>query len=273
MFEVINDETYGNIGVPVNNLKKIIPADYGYEKVMVDSEQQDEYRNVLIFDNWTYTYQMYHCTEKDKDYGVQNIYYTNGDTGKEEHYYAVYDIVKYENYGYIAVPVKGMEKLDELPSDFEELLTDPYTLYYYTVGLEKLFINSQGENDTEPTTNGDNPTTKADNPTTKMNNQTKAALEKKPKRITVIKAAKAKKKMVSITWKRVANASQYQIQYSLSKKFKKAKKFRTKTVTTSKNKYTIKKLIKKKTYYVRIRAINNKTVGQWSKIKKIKVTK
>lgn len=37
MFEVINDETYGNIGVPVNNLKKIIPADYGYEKVMVDS--------------------------------------------------------------------------------------------------------------------------------------------------------------------------------------------------------------------------------------------
>ena len=273
MFEVINDETYGNIGVPVNNLKKIIPADYGYEKVMVDSEQQDEYRNVLIFDNWTYTYQMYHSTEKDKDYGVQNIHYTNGDTGKEEDYYAVYDIVKYGNYGYIAVPVEGMEKLDKLPADFKELLTDPYTLYYYTVGLEKLFINSQGENDTEPTTKGDNPTTKADNPTTKANDQTKAALEKKPERITGIKAAKAKKKTVSITWKKVANASKYQIQYSLSKKFKKAKKFRAKTVTTSKNKYTIKKLIKKKTYYVRIRAINNKTVGQWSKIKKIKVTK
>ena len=240
---------------------------------MVDSEQQDEYRNVLIFDNWTYTYQMYHSTEKDKDYGVQNIHYTNGDTGKEEDYYAVYDIVKYGNYGYIAVPVEGMEKLDKLPADFKELLTDPYTLYYYTVGLEKLFINSQGENDTEPTTKGDNPTTKADNPTTKANDQTKAALEKKPERITGIKAAKAKKKTVSITWKKVANASKYQIQYSLSKKFKKAKKFRTKTVTTSKNKYTIKKLIKKKTYYVRIRAINNKTVGQWSKIKKIKVTK
>ena len=55
-------------------------------------------------------------------------------------------------------------------------------------------------------------------------------------------------------------AVKYQIQYSLSKKFSKKKKYKTKIktvgATTSDEKNgTIKKLKKKKRYYVRVRAI------------------
>lgn len=87
-----------------------------------------------------------------------------------------------------------------------------------------------------------------------------------------IKAQNVKGKKVKILFKKVKDAKGYQIQYSLDKKFKKIK--RTKNV--SKNSYTIKKL-KKKTYYIRVRAYvmvkGKKVYGNWSKIKKIKVKK
>lgn len=51
------------------------------------------------------------------------------------------------------------------------------------------------------------------------------------------------------------------------------KKFKKKVVTktTKKLKYTIKKLAKGKTYYIRIRGVNGKEVGKWSKSKKVKI--
>ena len=73
-------------------------------------------------------------------------------------------------------------------------------------------------------------------------------------------------------WRKIKNAKKYQVQYSLSKKFKKGKKYGTKTVTTANIKITIKKL-NKKTYYVRIRGINGKNIGKWSKVKKITMKK
>ena len=76
----------------------------------------------------------------------------------------------------------------------------------------------------------------------------------------------------------MTGAKGYEVQYSLNKKFKKAK---TKTVDIKKTKklsLTIKKLKKSKTYYVRVRAYatdasGKKVPGKWSKTKKVKIRK
>jgi len=77
---------------------------------------------------------------------------------------------------------------------------------------------------------------------------------------------------VVVKWKNVVGISGYQIQYAANKKYKKAKK-----TVTHKKQYVIKKLRKKKTYYIRVRAYtvyNGKTVyGRWSKVKKVKIKK
>lgn len=96
---------------------------------------------------------------------------------------------------------------------------------------------------------------------------------KKPAKVTLKKAKNVKKKSVTLTWKKATNAKSYQVQYSLSKKFKTAKKFKTKTKTTRKTNFKIKKLTKKKTYYFRVRGVNGKLYGAWSKPKKVKIKK
>ena len=97
------------------------------------------------------------------------------------------------------------------------------------------------------------------------------------KPICIIKSAKnAKGKKIVVKWKKNTAGNGYQIQYSTSKKFAKGNK----TKTISKNKttsYTIKKLKKKKTYYVRIRTykkVSGKTYySEWSSVKKVKIKK
>lgn len=91
-------------------------------------------------------------------------------------------------------------------------------------------------------------------------------------KIKGVVAKNQKKCKVKVTWKKVSNSMGYQIQYATNKKFKKAKK---KTV-----KYTfvtLKKLKKKKTYFIRIRAYKmadgKKVYGKWSSVKKVKVKK
>ena len=77
---------------------------------------------------------------------------------------------------------------------------------------------------------------------------------------------------VKATWKKLTNISGYQIQYAPNKKFKKAK---SKTVKSTS--VTIKKLKKKKTYFVRVRAYKlvdgKKVYGKWSVVKKVKIKK
>lgn len=103
----------------------------------------------------------------------------------------------------------------------------------------------------------------------------------KPAKVTVkkttLKSAKnAKGKKLVVKWKKNTAGNGYQIQYYTSKKFAKGNK----TKTISKNKttsYTIKKLKKKKTYYVRIRTykkVSEKTYySEWSSVKKVKIKK
>ena len=81
-----------------------------------------------------------------------------------------------------------------------------------------------------------------------------------------------KKLKVKATWKKLTNVFGYQIQYAPNKKFKKAK---SKTVKSSS--VTLKKLKKKKTYFVRVRAYKlangKKVYGKWSSVKKVKIKK
>lgn len=91
---------------------------------------------------------------------------------------------------------------------------------------------------------------------------------------TKISKAKAAKKKITVTWKKVKkNITGYQIQYSTSSDFKKAK-----TVTVKgakKTSKTISKLKSKKKYYVRVRTYKTvngtKYYSEWSKAKKVKV--
>ena len=87
-----------------------------------------------------------------------------------------------------------------------------------------------------------------------------------------IKKALSKKGRLKLLLGKVTGAKGYQLQYALNKKFKKKK-----SIQTKKTKYTIKKLKKKKTYYIRVRAYKmngkKKVYGKWSTVKKVKIRK
>ncbi|MCM1181303.1 MAG: transglutaminase-like domain-containing protein [Clostridium sp.] len=99
------------------------------------------------------------------------------------------------------------------------------------------------------------------------NNKDKVAA---PAQVKKLKLKNTKGRKAVIQWQKVRGAYGYQIQYSTSKTFKRAK-----SVYVKKNKYTAKKLKKKKTYYVRARAYKiqagNKVYGKWSKAGKVKI--
>ena len=99
---------------------------------------------------------------------------------------------------------------------------------------------------------------------------------------TKVKVAKAsltsaknsKSKQILLKYKKVSGAKGYEISYSTDKKFKKA----VTKKNTAKTSYTISKLKKGKTYYVRIRAYKidstgKKVYGKYSSVKKAKVSK
>ena len=96
----------------------------------------------------------------------------------------------------------------------------------------------------------------------------------KPK-TTSIKKLIAGKKCFTVKWTKISGIKGYQIQYSTSKKFKKAK---TKTVVgKSKAKATVKKLKKGTKYFVRMRnykVVNNKKFySKWSRVKSVTTKK
>lgn len=86
-----------------------------------------------------------------------------------------------------------------------------------------------------------------------------------------VKRAKVSKHRtkLSVSWSKVKNASSYTIQVSTDKKFKKC----VTTKTAKKCKLVLKKNFKGKKVYVRVRAVNGKKTGPWSKVKTIKTYK
>lgn len=94
----------------------------------------------------------------------------------------------------------------------------------------------------------------------------------KPGKVRGVKAKSQKKKTMTVSFKKLKAVSFYQVSYSTNKKMKKAKTIKVKA---SASKTVIKKLKSKKTYYVRVRAVNNagkkKLYGAWSSVKKAKI--
>ena len=96
------------------------------------------------------------------------------------------------------------------------------------------------------------------------------------KRPGLSKLSNAKGKKIQVTFKSVAGAKGYEVQYSTNSKFKKGNKV-VKVNGAKATKATISKLTKKKTYYVRVRAFRTedgkKLTSGWSASKKVKVNK
>lgn len=127
--------------------------------------------------------------------------------------------------------------------------------------------------DSKPATKPSEPVTtpSTTQPTTKPST-TKNTETAKPKKTSIKKLSKGKKKF-TVTWAKVSGVKGYQIQYSSDKKFKKNNK--SVTVTKQKTtKATVKKLKSKKKYYVRVRTyktVNGKKIyTSWSKVKSVK---
>ena len=94
-----------------------------------------------------------------------------------------------------------------------------------------------------------------------------AAKAKKPAKVSGVKAEAVSSSSVKVTWKKAKNAKKYQIYVSTNakKNFKRAA-----TVKASARSYTVKKYNKKalkanKKYYFKVRAINGKKKGKFSK--------
>ena len=127
--------------------------------------------------------------------------------------------------------------------------------------------------DSKPATKPSEPATtpSTTQPTTKPST-TKNTKTVKPKKTSIKKLSKGKKKF-TVTWAKVSGVKGYQIQYSSDKKLKK----NNKSVTVTKQKTTnatVKKLKSKKKYYVRVRTyktVNGKKIySSWSKVKSVK---
>lgn len=94
------------------------------------------------------------------------------------------------------------------------------------------------------------------------------------KKVTITSAVNKKGKKLTVKWKKVEGASAYIVECSTNKKFPVSKKLKT----IKKTSFTFNGLKKKKTYYIRIRAVgvdkNGYTfAGKYSAVKKVKVTK
>ena len=88
---------------------------------------------------------------------------------------------------------------------------------------------------------------------------------KVPARVKISSAKNLKGKKIAIKWKKVKTATKYQVKAVLGRK--------ATTKTTTKTSCTIKKLKRKKTYKIYVRAYNKAGYGKWSKAKKVKVNK
>lgn len=94
----------------------------------------------------------------------------------------------------------------------------------------------------------------------------------KPAKVKISKVKYKSNKSIEVIWKKQKNIEGYQLQYSLSKKFKPTK---MKILSASKVKVFLKKLKSGKSYYIRIRSYRfyrgKKLYGGWSKVKRCKV--
>ena len=149
---------------------------------------------------------------------------------------------------------------DVAEGDCDESNNDSYAILY------------QAKTNTNTNTNSQTSSSGTANAGKKQSTPSKTVKVKAPSKVKLTSAKNGKGKKLIVKWKKVTGAKGYQLQYAMNKKFKKKK-----SVQTKKTKYTIKKLKKKKTYYIRVRAYKmngkKKVYGKWSTVKKVKIKK
>ena len=94
---------------------------------------------------------------------------------------------------------------------------------------------------------------------------TTKSVSKVPAKVKISSAKNLKGKKIAITWKKVKKATKYQVKAVLGNKVI--------TKKTTKTSCTIKKLKRKKTYKIYVRAYNKSGYGKWSMVKKVYVKK
>lgn len=159
------------------------------------------------------------------------------------------------------ITVDSEGKIDSLENCGKVLKSDDSMSIDFTIKLkDEKPAETTKNNPAETAKNNAIVTTKADETTT-------APVAKKLGTTKVTKASKKKSaSKVNISFKKVANATKYQVQISTSKKFKKV--LVKKTVKSVKVAIKNKKLKNKKKLYVRVKAVG---ASKWSKVKKISV--
>ena len=149
---------------------------------------------------------------------------------------------------------------DVAEGDCDESNNDSYAILY------------QAKTNMNTNTNSQTSSSGTANAGKKQSTSSKTVKVKAPSKVKLTSAKNGKGKKLTVKWKKVTGAKGYQLQYAMNKKFKKKK-----SVQTKKTKYTIKKLKKKKTYYMRVRAYKmngkKKVYGRWSTVKKVKIKK
>ncbi|MEE0988902.1 MAG: fibronectin type III domain-containing protein [Kandleria vitulina] len=99
--------------------------------------------------------------------------------------------------------------------------------------------------------------------------EARKAAKAKPAKVTLKKAKSKKRKTVKVTWKKAKAAKTYQVAYRRKKKAHKWTKWTYKVVRGTS--YTNKKLKSKKVYQFKVRGLNGKIKGAFSKKKKVRV--
>ena len=94
---------------------------------------------------------------------------------------------------------------------------------------------------------------------------TTKSVSKVPAKVKISSAKNLKGKKIAIKWKKVKKATKYQVKAVLGNKVI--------TKKTTKTSCTIKKLKRKKTYKIYVRAYNKSGYGKWSMVKKVYVKK
>ena len=149
---------------------------------------------------------------------------------------------------------------DVAEGDCDESNNDSYAILY------------QAKTNMNTNTNSQTSSSGTANAGKKQSTSSKTVKVKAPSKVKLTSAKNGKGKKLTVKWKKVTGAKGYQLQYAMNKKFKKKK-----SIQTKKTKYTIKKLKKKKTYYIRVRAYKmngkKKVYGRWSTVKKVKIKK
>ena len=178
----------------------------------------------------------------------------------------VYDVITVTDES-IKVKTVTVDESTDTISDLQDTGSINYVNPDAKIEFEVLPKNhsiKENESTTEPATKieGINTTANAETTNNETLKTTDIIKEKVPAKVKDLKVKQVKKRSIKISWTKSKNVKKYEVSISANKKFKKSK---TTTYMTSKKVYVLKKL-KIRNYYIRVRAINGKKTGKWSKI-------